>query len=151
MSIVHRGSLHLRLPANDTLKGPAAATATPMLPPLVPLPAGAEAMTLPPLLLILFLFLFLFLLLHANGVVVSHLFPAADIGVTASSVAAAVVLGAVIPRVETKMAPTKLTVATMNETRHNVPSTLPSDPHPREGKGKVDEGKGGGHHYGRRW
>jgi hypothetical protein len=33
------------------------------------------------------------LLLHANGVVVLHLFPAADIGVTALSVAAAVVLG----------------------------------------------------------
>jgi hypothetical protein len=35
--------------------------------------------------------------LHANGVVVSHLFPAMDIGVTALPVAAAVFLGAVIP------------------------------------------------------
>jgi hypothetical protein len=35
--------------------------------------------------------------LLANGVVVSHLFPAVDIGVTASSVAAAIFLGSVIP------------------------------------------------------
>jgi hypothetical protein len=60
--------------------------------------------TLPQLLLILFLFLFLllFLLLHANGVVVFHLFPAAGINVTALSVAAAAVLRTVVPRVETK-------------------------------------------------
>jgi hypothetical protein len=54
----------------------------------------------------LFLFLFLFLLLHADRVVVSHLFPAMDIGLTASSVATAVVLGTVVLQVETKMAPT---------------------------------------------
>jgi hypothetical protein len=57
--------------------------------------------TLPPLLLLLFLFcflfLFMFLLLYTNGVVVTHLFPAVDIGVTAMSVAAAIVLGAVVP------------------------------------------------------
>jgi hypothetical protein len=33
---------------------------------------------------------------HADGVVVSHLFPAVDISVTALSVAAAIVLGAVV-------------------------------------------------------
>jgi hypothetical protein len=80
-----------------------------------------------------------------------HLFPAADIGVTASSVAAAVVLGAVIPRMETKMAPTTATVVTTNETRHVAPSTPPSDPRPRESEGEGDEGKGGGRHRGRRW
>jgi hypothetical protein len=35
--------------------------------------------------------------LHPDGVVVSHLFPAVDIGVTALSVTAAVVLGAIVP------------------------------------------------------
>jgi hypothetical protein len=35
--------------------------------------------------------------LHANGVVVSHLFLPVDIGVTALSVAVAVFLGIVIP------------------------------------------------------
>jgi hypothetical protein len=97
------------------------------------------------------LFLFLFLLLHTDGVVVSHLFPAADIGVTASSVAVAIVLGAVIPQVETKMVPSTMTVTTTNEMCHGMPSTLPSDPCPREGKGKGDEGKGGGHRRRRRW
>jgi hypothetical protein len=56
--------------------------------------------------LFLFLFLFLFLLLHANGVVLSHLFLATDIGVMALSVAAAIVLGTVVLQVETKLAPT---------------------------------------------
>ncbi len=99
------------------------------------------------------LFWFWFLLLHADGVVVSPLFPAADIGVSASSVTAAVVLGAVIPRVETKMVPMKATVATTNETPHRTPSTLLSDSHPREGKGKGkdDDGEGGGRRRGRRW
>jgi hypothetical protein len=60
--------------------------------------------------------------LHDDGVVVSHLFPAVDIGVTGSSVAEAVFLGAVVPWVETKMAPTTTTVATTNETRHGTPS-----------------------------
>ncbi len=87
-------------------------------------------------------------MLHAGGVVVSHLFLAADIG--ASSDAAAIVLGAVVPRVETKMAPTTITVTTMNET-HSAPSTLPSNPCQREGKGGGDEDKGGGHCCGRRW
>ncbi len=100
---------------------------------------------------ILALFWFLFLLLHTNGVVVFHLFPAADISVTASSVTAAVVLGAAILRVETKMAPTTKTMVTMNEMHHGMPSTLPSNPCLREGKGEGDEGKGGSRHCGRRW
>jgi hypothetical protein len=37
------------------------------------------------------------LYLHANGVVVSHLFLAVDIGITALSVTAAIFLGTVIP------------------------------------------------------
>ncbi len=74
--------------------------------------------------------------------------PGADIGVTALSVAAAVVLGAIIQQVETKMAPTT-TVVTTNEMRHGMPSTLPSNPCPREGEGKGDEGKGGDCHCGR--
>jgi hypothetical protein len=65
---------------------------------------------------VLFLFLFLFLLLRADDVVVSHLFLTADNGVKASSVATAVVLGAVVPQVETKMVPTMTTVMTTNET-----------------------------------
>ncbi len=89
-----------------------------------------------------FLFLFLFLLLHNDGVVVFHLFSAAGIGVTALSVAVAVILGAIVPQVETKMAPMPTTVATTNEMCHGPPSTPPSDPSPREGKG--NEGKGGG-------
>ena len=110
-------------------------------------------MTLPPLLLILFLFLFLFLflLLHANGVMVSHLFPAADIGLTASSVAAAVVLGTSVPRVETKMAPPTTTMATTNEMCHSTPSIPSSNPRLREGEGEGDEGEGGGRRHGRRW
>jgi hypothetical protein len=103
------------------------------------------------LMLILFLFLFLSLLLHTNGVMVSHLFPAADIGVMALSVAAAAVLGAVVLQVETKMAPMMTTLATKNEMHHGAPSTLPSYPHPREGKGKGNEGKGGSHCCGRQW
>ncbi len=87
----------------------------------------------------------MFLLLHADGVLVSHLFPAVDIGITASSVAAAVVLGAIVPQVETKMASTTMTMAMKNEMHHDAPSTLPSDPCPREGKGKGNEGKDGGH------
>jgi hypothetical protein len=101
----------------------------------------------------LFLFLFLFLLLNADRVVVSHLFLAADIGVTASSVAAAVVLGTIVLQVEIKMAPTTMTVVTTNETCHSMPSTPPSNPHLREGKGECrgDEGKGGSPCHGRRW
>jgi hypothetical protein len=105
---------------------------------------------LPPLLLILFLFLFL--LLHTNGVMVSHLFPAVDIGVTALSVIVATVLGAVVPRVKTKMAPMMTTLATIDETCHSTLFTPPSDPCPREGMGKeANEGKGGGCCYGRWW
>jgi hypothetical protein len=101
--------------------------------------------------LFLFLFLFLFLLLHANGFMVSHLFPVTDISVMASSVTMAILLDPVIPPVETKMVPTTRTMATMNEMHHRAPSTLPSDPHPREGKGKGNEGKDGSHHHGRQW
>jgi hypothetical protein len=89
--------------------------------------------------------LLLFLLLHANGVVVFHLFPAAYINMTA------VVLGAVIPSVETTMAPTKMTVMTTNEMHHSTPSTLPSNPHPREGEGEGNEGKGVGRCRGKQW
>ncbi len=115
--------------------------------------AGAEAVTLTPLLVILFLFSFwfLFLLLHANGVLVSCLFPAVDIGVTTLSVATVVILGAVVPRVETKMAPMMTIMATRNEMRHGAPSTLLSNPCPREDKGKGDEGEDGGHCRGRQW
>ncbi len=86
-------------------------------------------------------------MLHSDGAVLSHLFPAADIGVMASSVAVAVVLGAVILGVETNLVPTTMTVATMDETRHSAPSTLPSNPCLREGKGEGDAGvivEGGG-------
>jgi hypothetical protein len=44
------------------------------------------------------------------------------------------------PQEETKMAPTTMTVVTMNETGHGAPSTSPSNPHPREGKGNVGKG-----------
>jgi hypothetical protein len=81
------------------------------------------------MLLILILFLFLFLLPRAYGVVVLHLSPAADVSMTASSVAVANIVGAVVPQVETKMAPTTMTVATTNETCHGAPSTLPSNPY----------------------
>ncbi len=69
-------------------------------------------------LLILFLcfYLFLFLLLHADGFVLSYLFPAAVIGATALSVATAVNLGAIVLPMETKMAPTTMTMVTTNET-----------------------------------
>ncbi len=76
---------------------------------------------------------------------------AADIGVMASSVAAAIDLGAIVPRVETKMAPTTTTMATTNKTHHGAPSTPPSNPRPREGKGKGDEGEGDGPRRGRQW
>jgi hypothetical protein len=85
--------------------------------------------------LFLFLFLFLFLLLHVNGVVVSHLFPAAVIGAMASSIGMAFVLGAIVPQMETKMAPMTKTVVTTNEMRHGMPSTPPSDSRLRESKG----------------
>ncbi len=77
-----------------------------------------------PLLLNLFLCLFwcLFLLLQADGVVVSHLFPATVIGRMASSVAVAIVFGAIIPQMETKMVPATTTVATMNETHRGAAS-----------------------------
>ncbi len=97
------------------------------------------------------LFLFLFLLHHVNGVVVSHLFLAADISVTALSVATAVVPGAVVLQVETKMAPTTTTVTMANEMRHGVPSTPPSDPRPREAGGDEDENKGDSRCCGRLW
>ncbi len=79
----------------------------------------------------------------------SYLFPAADIGVMALSAAAAVVLGTFVLLVETKMVPTKTTVATTNGTCHGTPSTLMSNPPLREGKGKGNEGKDGGCHHGR--
>ena len=90
-------------------------------------------------------------MIHANGVVVSHLILAVDIGMMASSVATAIVLGAVVPLVETKMVPTMKTMAATNETHHGPSSTPMLDPRAREGKGKGDEGKGGGHHHGRWW
>jgi hypothetical protein len=74
---------------------------------------------------------------------VSHLFPAVDIGMTALSVAAAINLGAIIPQVEIKMAPTITAVATINETHHSVLSTPPSKFHPRENESKGDESKDG--------
>jgi hypothetical protein len=47
------------------------------------------------------------------------------------------------------MIPMTMTMAMTNETRYGTPSTLPSDPCPREGegegKGEGDEGKDGGH------
>jgi hypothetical protein len=91
------------------------------------------------------------LLLHANGVVVSHLSPAADIGMTDLSVITAVVFGTIVLRVETKMVQTTKTVATTKEMRHGTPSTPPTNPCPREGEGKGNEGEGGGHRRGRRW
>ncbi len=65
----------------------------------------------------------------------SHLFLAADIGMRALSVAAAIFLGAVLLQVEMKTAPTTTTMATRNETHHGALSTPPFDPPPREGKG----------------
>ncbi len=62
------------------------------------------------------LFLFLFWLLHADRVVVSHLFLTVDVSMTALSVAVAVIFGAIIPQVETKIAPTMTTMTTTNET-----------------------------------
>ncbi len=96
-----------------------------------------------------FVFVFVFILFYVDGVMLSHLFPALPVAV-------AVVLGTVVPRVETKMVSKMMTVATMNEMHHGAPSTPPSNPCPREGKGKGnegkgDEGKGGGHHHGKRW
>ncbi len=90
-----------------------------------------------------------FFLLHANRVVVFHIFLAVEIGVMALSAAVTVILGASIPQVETKMAPMTMTVATTNETCHSAPSTLPSNPCPREGKGKDDEGEGDSCRHGR--
>ncbi len=89
--------------------------------------------------------------LHADGVMVSHLFPALDIGMTASSVIAAIVLGAFVLRVDTKMVPTMMTLEKTNEMHHSTPFIPPSDPHPREGKGKGNEGKSGGHGRGSWW
>ncbi len=63
----------------------------------------------------------------------------------------AVVLGAVVPQVETKMVPTTMTVATTNETRNGMPSTLLSNPCWREGEFEGNEGEGGRRHHGRRW
>jgi hypothetical protein len=53
---------------------------------------------------------------------------------TASSVAAVVIVGAVVPRAETKE-PTMTTAVTMNEACRDEPSTPPSDPRLREGEG----------------
>ncbi len=79
-------------------------------------------------------------MLHTDGVVVSHLFQAADIGGMASSVSMATILAAIFLQVETKMVPTTTTVVTTNETHQGAPSTRPSNLHPREGKGKGNEG-----------
>jgi hypothetical protein len=97
------------------------------------------------------LFLFLFLFFHADGVVVSYLFLAANIGMTALSVAAAIILGAFAPQVETKMVPTTKTMATMNEMHHGAPSTPPSDPCLRKGKGDGNESKDGSRCCWRPW
>jgi hypothetical protein len=85
---------------------------------------------LPPLLLILFLFCFFVLSFVAPspwGRGVPPL-PGMDIGVMASSVPMAIVLGTVVLQVETKMVSTRMTMATTNEMRHGAPSTPPSDP-----------------------
>jgi hypothetical protein len=82
--------------------------------------------------------------------VVSHLFQAADNGVLALVVAAAVILGAGVLRVETKMAPTMTTRAKPKEMCHITPSNPLSNPCLREGKGKGNQGKDGGHCR-RRW
>ena len=66
---------------------------------------------------------------------VSHLFLAADIGMMALSVAAAVFLGAVVLQAEMKMVPTTTTTAMVNEMRHSALSTPPFDPPPREANG----------------
>jgi hypothetical protein len=58
---------------------------------------GDVATTVVGFIFVFVLILVLFLLLYADGVMVPHLFPVMDIGVTASSVPAAIVLGAVIP------------------------------------------------------
>ncbi len=76
---------------------------------------------------------------------------AADVSMMSSFVAVAIVLGAVVPQVETKLAPATTTMATMNEMHHGAPSTMPSDPRPREGKGKGYEDVGGRHCHGRWW
>ncbi len=90
-------------------------------------------------------------MLHTDRVVVPHLFLATDIGMTASSVATAIVLGTIVLQVETKMAQITTTVATKNEMRHSAPSIPPSNPCLEEGKGKGNEGEGGGHCRGRWW
>jgi hypothetical protein len=137
----------------------AAATATPVLPPLL-LSSGSMGVAVcrcrggdvaATVDFVFVLFLFLFLLHHTNGAMVSHLFPATDIGVTALSVTTAVVLGAIVLQVETKMTPTTTTMTTMNEKHYGVPSTLPSNPCPKEGEGKGNEDKGGGFCCGRWW
>ncbi len=51
----------------------------------------------------------------ADGVVVSHLFSAVYIGMTALSVAAAVFLGTIVMRAEMKTAPTTTPTMTMKE------------------------------------
>ncbi len=65
----------------------------------------------------------------------SHLFPAADIGVTALSVAAAIFLCTFVLQAEMKTAPTTMTAATMNETRRGALSTPLFDPPPKDGEG----------------
>ncbi len=111
---------------------------------------GDIAATVVDFVFVLLFVLFLFLMLHTDSVVVSHLFLAMYIGITASSVAATIVLRAVVSRVETKMVSTTTTVAIMNEMRHGTPSSLLSDPCLREGEGKGEEGKDDGQHR-RRW
>jgi hypothetical protein len=73
------------------------------------------------------------LLLHANGFVVSYLLPAADIGVMALSVIAAVVLGAVVLRVETKL---ELMTTTMPTTRRALHSAVQSLSEGGQGQGQ---------------
>jgi hypothetical protein len=64
-------------------------------------------------------------MLHIDGIMVSNLFPAADISVTALSVAAAINLVAAIPHVETKMTPTTMTMVTMYEMHHGTIGSIP--------------------------
>ncbi len=69
----------------------------------------------------------------------------------ASSVAAAIIIGTIVLRAETKMAPRRMTLATMDEIRYSAPSILLSDPLRRKCMGKGVEDKGGGRRHERRW
>jgi hypothetical protein len=102
--------------------------------------------------LYVFVFVFVFVLvLHTDGVVVSHVFPAADIGMMALSISVAIVHGAIVLLLETKMATMTMTVVRINEMHHGPPSTPLSDSRLREGKGEGNERKGYGRHCGRWW